>query len=416
MTTVSNKTIQVTPDLHQIKVLEKLASDRASGCFHLVSGSMQWMIFIEAGVIIYATHNVEPLDRLERHLRRLSHQILTLTKDVRIQLRVEFDHYPRKDRTDCADYQAICWLVQHQYLTHLEAGRLVDSLISEVFESYLLAQSTHSKFIETARIIPTYTQLQVSDVIASTKKQLQQWQSLGPEVRSPYQRPYFLNQSKAEQRFSPESQQKLAKILKGFSIRHLSALLNQDELKLARVLRSYIQDGTIILREAQPPFNQIPSLSDRTLAPSSFMPLNPLPTEEGDMGLGGFSTTALPQQQRKIVCIDDSAAMLEQLNRFLEEENFAVFTLNDPIKASMEIMRIKPDLILLDVGMPNIDGYKFCRIIRNHSHFKTIPIIMVTGNTGLIDRAKARLAGATDYMTKPFVQSELLKMVFRYLS
>jgi two-component system, chemotaxis family, response regulator PixG len=416
MTTVSNKTIQLTSDLHQIKVLERLTSNQTSGCLRLISESVQWMIFLEAGAIVYATHSVEPLDRLERHLRRLGHQISALTKEVRIQLRMEFDHYTPKDGTDCVDYQAVCWLVQRQYLTPFEAGRLVDCLINEVFESYLLAQSTDTKLIGVTQKIHAFTRLHLGTLITNTKKQLQQWQSLEPEVRSPYQRPYFLNQSKAQQRFSPESQQKLAKILKGFSIRHLSALLNQDELKLARVLRSYIQDGTIILREAQPPFNQIPSLSDRWLDPSSFTPLAPPPIEEGDMSLGRFSTTALPQQQRKIVCIDDSAAMLEQLNRFLEEENFAVFTINDPIKASMEIMRIKPDLILLDVGMPNIDGYKFCRIIRNHSQFKTIPIIMVTGNTGLIDRAKARLAGATDYMTKPFVQTELLKMVFRYLS
>ncbi len=56
---------------------------------------------------------------------------------------------------------------------------------------------------------------------------------------------------------------------------------------------------------------------------------------------------------------------------------------------------------------------KLCRLITNHSTFKTIPIIMVTGNTGLIDRAKAKVAGSTDYMTKPFTQSELLKMVFK---
>lgn len=108
--------------------------------------------------------------------------------------------------------------------------------------------------------------------------------------------------------------------------------------------------------------------------------------------------------------------MLKELSRFLDDQAFKVMTINDSVKALMEVMRIKPDLILLDVGMPTIDGYKFCKVIRNHAQFKTTPIIMVTGNTGLIDRAKAKLVGATDYMTKPFTQSELLKMVFQYLS
>jgi twitching motility two-component system response regulator PilG len=82
----------------------------------------------------------------------------------------------------------------------------------------------------------------------------------------------------------------------------------------------------------------------------------------------------------------------------------------------MEIVRIKPDMVLLDVGMPMIDGYKLCRLIRNHPLFQNTPIIMVTGNSGLIDRAKARVAGSTDYLTKPFTQTELVKMVFRYLT
>jgi two-component system, chemotaxis family, response regulator PixG len=66
--------------------------------------------------------------------------------------------------------------------------------------------------------------------------------------------------------------------------------------------------------------------------------------------------------------------------------------------------------------MPKVDGYELCRLLRKHPTFKTTPIIMVTGNTGLIDRAKARLAWTTDYMTKPFTQSELSKMVFRHLT
>jgi two-component system, chemotaxis family, response regulator PixG len=62
-----------------------------------------------------------------------------------------------------------------------------------------------------------------------------------------------------------------------------------------------------------------------------------------------------------------------------------------------------------------VDGYELCRLLRKHPMFKKTPIIMVTGNTGLIDRARAKIAGTTDYMTKPFTQDQLLKMVFRYL-
>ena len=100
----------------------------------------------------------------------------------------------------------------------------------------------------------------------------------------------------------------------------------------------------------------------------------------------------------------------------MSRDEFSVFPITEPLKALMKIIRIKPDLILMDVGMPNIDGYKLCSLIRKYSAFQNTPIVMVTGNKGLIDRAKARIAGATDYMTKPFTQTDLLSIVFKYLS
>ena len=82
----------------------------------------------------------------------------------------------------------------------------------------------------------------------------------------------------------------------------------------------------------------------------------------------------------------------------------------------MQIIKIKPDLVLLDVNMAGIDGYELCRLLRNHSLFKSTPIIMVTANTGIINRVKARLVGASGYLTKPFSQSDILKIVFRHLT
>jgi twitching motility two-component system response regulator PilG len=70
----------------------------------------------------------------------------------------------------------------------------------------------------------------------------------------------------------------------------------------------------------------------------------------------------------------------------------------------MQIIRLNPDLILLDVRMASIDGYELCRLLRNHSRFRSTPIIMVTGNTGIIDRVKARLVGASGYLTKPLTK------------
>ncbi|MBD2499468.1 response regulator [Anabaena azotica] len=129
--------------------------------------------------------------------------------------------------------------------------------------------------------------------------------------------------------------------------------------------------------------------------------------------------TATPSLVRKtlytIACIDDSPTVLNSIKSFLDENVFTVVTINDPVKALMQILRSKPDLILLDVEMPNLDGYELCSLLRRHSAFKNTPIIMVTGRTGFIDRAKAKMVRSSGYLTKPFDQSELLKIVFKHL-
>ena len=80
------------------------------------------------------------------------------------------------------------------------------------------------------------------------------------------------------------------------------------------------------------------------------------------------------------------------------------------------IFRVQPDLILLDINMPKINGYKLCGLLRASNHCDRTPIIMVTANTGLIDKARAKIAGATDYFTKPFTQQELMLMIEKHLN
>ena len=128
------------------------------------------------------------------------------------------------------------------------------------------------------------------------------------------------------------------------------------------------------------------------------------------------TTATTAQAQYTIACIDDSPTVLQAISTFLNDSSVSVIMINDPVKALMQVVRSKPDMILLDVGMPNLDGYELCSLLRRHPSFKQIPIIMVTGHTGFIDRAKAKIAGASGYLTKPFTQPELVKIVFRYLT
>lgn len=116
-----------------------------------------------------------------------------------------------------------------------------------------------------------------------------------------------------------------------------------------------------------------------------------------------------------IVCIDDSTAVVNAIKMYLDERIFSVVGINDPLKALMQVVRVKPDLILLDITMPKLDGYELCSLLRKHSSLKETPIIMVTGRKGVINRVKAKMVKASDYLTKPFYKKDLLKVIFKHI-
>jgi two-component system, chemotaxis family, response regulator PixG len=165
--------------------------------------------------------------------------------------------------------------------------------------------------------------------------------------------------------------------------------------------------------------------ADRAAVPSRSAYLQPngdRPTvDQPQRAFSAFNGGAAPSPSvekatHTIACIDDSPTVLNAINSFLNDKGIGVIMINDPVKALMQIIRSKPDLILLDVTMPNLDGYELCSLLRKHPAFKNTPVVMVTSNTGFIDRAKARLVGASGYLTKPFTQPDLVKMVFKHLT
>lgn len=450
--------------LRPLSLLTHLSSCYDSAQLKVSSKSVSWSIYLEQGKILYASHSVDPFDRLDCHLRRLGHQIPTLISETRAQLRLLFETEPERQSIQNPDYQAICWLVNNQYLNPVQAGTLIEGLVKEVIESFLLVEEGDYELGENLDVMPEFCRLNLQPLVEHCQKRLQGWQSLEPQIWSPYQRPYFLNRNITQQQLLPEIKQKLTAMLKGFSFRHLAILLNQDELELAQSLHPYIVSGTILLDEPHPPFEQLPRRFDQspenanppksgykpapapittvaadngatslsnisptaqlpqipTRPPESIpkisLPLNTNVANNKATSLDGIPTSSVKKRTYKIVCVDDSPTMLKEISYFLDDESFSVSTISDSVKALMQIVRLKPDLILLDVRMSGINGYELCRLLRNHSSFKNTPVIMVTGNTGIIDRVKARLVGASGYLTKPFTQAELVKMVFRHLS
>ena len=110
----------------------------------------------------------------------------------------------------------------------------------------------------------------------------------------------------------------------------------------------------------------------------------------------------------KILVIDDSKTIRRTAETLLTKEGCQVFTAIDGFDALSKIADHQPDLIFVDIMMPRLDGYETCSLIKHNKMFKKTPVIMLSSKDGLFDRARGRIVGSEQYLTKPFTKDELL--------
>lgn len=122
------------------------------------------------------------------------------------------------------------------------------------------------------------------------------------------------------------------------------------------------------------------------------------------------------QWRKVILVVDDSLTIRKALSSILEKNDYRVVTAEDGSHALAKLNEAVPDLVLLDITMPWMDGYEVCKAIKQRALTRKVPVIMLSGKDGLFDKVRGRLAGCNDYVTKPFDPDALLKTIKKYLS
>lgn len=118
---------------------------------------------------------------------------------------------------------------------------------------------------------------------------------------------------------------------------------------------------------------------------------------------------------KKIMVVDDSKTIRRTAETLLQREGYVVVTAEDGFDALAKIVEHRPDMIFVDIMMPRLDGYQTCALVKNNPEFKSTPVIMLTSKDGLFDKAKGRIVGSDQYVTKPFSKAELLDAVTAHL-
>ena len=132
-----------------------------------------------------------------------------------------------------------------------------------------------------------------------------------------------------------------------------------------------------------------------------------------------MSETGLPeigeaQAPKKVLVIDDSNTIRRSAEIFLKQGGYEVVLAEDGFDALAKVNDHEPNIIFCDILMPRLDGYQTCAIIKRNPRFAATPVIMLSSKDGLFDKARGRMVGSQDYLTKPFTKDQLLKAVAQY--
>ena len=116
-----------------------------------------------------------------------------------------------------------------------------------------------------------------------------------------------------------------------------------------------------------------------------------------------------------IACIDDSPQVCQLLEKILTDAGYRFVGIQDSVQAVPKLLEAKPDFIFLDLIMPIANGYEVCTQIRRVQAFRQIPVAILTGNDGVIDRVRAKVVGASDFLAKPINPHKILDLIAKYL-
>lgn len=344
--------------LQPLSLLKKVTSKSVTGCLQVFSTSGSWSIYVQEGKLIYACYSEKMFEPLYRNLQRLGEHNSTLPREINQQLQNIFETGVENQTIPNPDYLAICWLVNQNYLSSQQAAMLIEQLSLEFLESFLEIEEGSYEFVPETFLddLPKFCHLNLR---------------------------LLVEKSEAGVRISPEQfwQDNDTKYQK----------LRYDQLSDEQT--DYHQTKKRPKIEVQlPPIGNKPPVTGR---------------------YQNFYAKSKAKKNYTLFCVDDSPLVLSTIRSFLDEQIFSIIGITDSFKALMEILHTKPDMIFLDVNMPNLDGYEVCSLLRKQPYFKNTPVIMVTEKPSLMDRAKAKLAGASGCLSKPLNQGDLLKVIFQ---
>ena len=346
----------------------------------------KWTFYYRLGRIVWATGGVHPFRRWRRHMAQHCPEI-----DVeKIRLRVE------DISIDCWGYRLLEVLHEKQKIKRGQINFIVENTVTELL--FDLAQQANFTSVSCDRNQEVILETPISFTNADMSlKQMQDswktWSAAGLANIYPDLAPVLRKPEQLQQLVSPSVYTNFVNFINGkYTLRDLAVKMKQSVFSVTRSLFPYILQKIIELVE----------VSDL-----------PLPVTKGKNN--STPTKLKTSSSPLIACVDDSPQVCKMLEEILTSNGLRFIKIQDAVQALPTLIRDKPDLIFLDLMMPVANGYEICAQLRRVSAFANTPVIILTGNDGLLDRVRAKVVGSTDFVTKPVVADKVMGIVRKYL-
>ncbi|WP_414527505.1 response regulator [Nodularia chucula] len=346
----------------------------------------QWTFYYRLGRIVWGTGGTHPFRRWRRNMAQYCPQIDVDKLNLR-QEDIELNYW---------DYRILEILYKRKKIDREHIHAFVESIIAELL--FDLGQQTNFVSARCSRHQDIVLETPMSFTSANVSmKHMEEawriWSEAGLASFSPDLAPVLRKPEQLRQHVSEGVYKNFVNLINGkYTLRDLAAKMKQNVVPVTRSLLPYILKGIIELVE-------VPDL-----------PLSVTTVK---------STPVSPQPQKSngplVACIDDSPQVCKLLEEIMSSNGLRFIKIEDAIQALPTLIQNKPDLIFLDLVMPIANGYEICTQLRRVSAFANTPVIILTGNDGLLDRVRAKVVGATDFMTKPVSSDKVMSVVRKYL-
>ncbi|MEC4805220.1 MAG: response regulator [Jaaginema sp. PMC 1079.18] len=383
--------------------LAQYEKQKFTGRLDIRLNQRQWCLYLSLGSLVWATGGLHPKRRWRRQLVYCGYK-----EYARPIIFRETDEY------ECWDYHGLTLLSERKVLTPQQVMSAIRGTIGEVLFDLMQAIATQSDsdgYTLQPRIglRPSSTStgilrrkwtLEIEETLIEAENEWQRWVKAGLAYHSPDYAPYVRDAQQLRLATSALLYQKLSGLVTGRSpLRDLAVVAAQNVMFLGRSLSWYLMHHLIALQ-----------------------PVDDLSTcyviHQGDRRLLAAQPSRRQEdrQPQRLIYIDDCVDSCRLIQTIFKPQGYQLLVLQDSVQALAVLTEHQPNMVFLNSTMPIVNGYELCTQIRRIEDLQKMPVILLSDGKGLLDRVRANLAGATDFLNKPFTAKDAIALVQKYLT